>query len=436
MLKNIFLLSILLIASSSINVFSAQEKETIAVIDFDGQNVSSMDAVIVSGFLRTALVNTGAYTVVERKNMEALLAEQGFQMTGCTTKECAVQIGKILNVKKIVKGNLSKLMGIYYITADIVEVETSQIKVSKRVKSASGEQLANAVDDLADMLVNPGQEPAQPMPVPVPVTKVPAPVRSQSQPPQPQQLMKQPPQTTASQKPVKRANGFIDIFFGSNNGKMDLSFSNTARQIDESELSMDFHFGAGYPEAYSEISFEDLETDASMPIGIRLSVFNNALGMDVELSYSKVLTIDQDTQATYDNSRTVNFDFGWSSEYLSVKSFAMAIDLLLSPGNNFRPYIGAGLGMTINKIESAYIKQWYNAGTASSIFKTPLDQTSLGLLVRIPMGFRYTFDNSFGIFGEYRYSRNYFTFDRNINSEKDSIILTAGQLLFGISVGF
>ncbi|GAI47655.1 unnamed protein product, partial [marine sediment metagenome] len=76
-------------------IFAQNKKETIAVAEFAGKNVSAMDASVVSDFVRNALVETGKYKVVSRGNMEQILAEQKFQATGCTDQECAVQIGKI-----------------------------------------------------------------------------------------------------------------------------------------------------------------------------------------------------------------------------------------------------------------------------------------------------------------------------------------------------
>ena len=44
-----------------------------------------------------------------------VLAEQKFQSSGCTEQECAVEMGKLLNVKKMLVGSLSKLLDTYYI---------------------------------------------------------------------------------------------------------------------------------------------------------------------------------------------------------------------------------------------------------------------------------------------------------------------------------
>lgn len=73
-------------------------------------------------------------------------------MTGCTTQECAVKMGKILNVQKIVIGSLAKLVGLYYITANIVDVETGQITLSERVECPAETELISAVEKLSRLL--------------------------------------------------------------------------------------------------------------------------------------------------------------------------------------------------------------------------------------------------------------------------------------------
>ncbi len=128
------------------------ERLNLAVAEFEARNVSAMDAVTVSDFLRTELVKTEVFNVVDRSNMQKILAEQRFQMTGCTNQECAVQMGKILNVQKIVIGSLSKLVGLYYLTANVIDVETGQITLSERVECPVETELLTAVEKLSHLL--------------------------------------------------------------------------------------------------------------------------------------------------------------------------------------------------------------------------------------------------------------------------------------------
>ena len=130
------------------------EKQTgqiinLAVADFSGKNVSAADASIVGDFLRTELVRLGTYNVIEKANMDKILAEAAFQQSGCTTAECAVQIGKILNVQQMAVGTLSKLMDTYYITVNLVDVETGRILASDDESATSAKELRSACRKLA-----------------------------------------------------------------------------------------------------------------------------------------------------------------------------------------------------------------------------------------------------------------------------------------------
>lgn len=126
-----------------------KEKANLAIANFEGKNMSSADAAIVSDFLRTDLVKTNVFNVVDRGNMEKILAEAAFQQTGCTTSECAVQIGKILNVQKVISGTLSKLVGIYYINISITDVETGKIIYADKAECESPRDLSIAITNMA-----------------------------------------------------------------------------------------------------------------------------------------------------------------------------------------------------------------------------------------------------------------------------------------------
>ncbi|MBN1383351.1 MAG: PorV/PorQ family protein [Elusimicrobia bacterium] len=125
----------------------------LAVADFVGKNVSQADASIVTDFIRTELVKIGRFNVVEKANMNEILSEAAFQQTGCTTAECAVQIGKILNVQQMIVGSLSKLMDTYFITLNLVDVETGKIVKSDNIKAYSAEELQSVCKTLANKLI-------------------------------------------------------------------------------------------------------------------------------------------------------------------------------------------------------------------------------------------------------------------------------------------
>jgi hypothetical protein len=114
--------------SSTMAVSSGSLGElNVAVADLEAQEVSSSEAVIASDWLRNALVSLGTLRVVDRSSMQKIMAEQTIQQTGCTRQDCAVKIGKLLNVQRMVVGNFGKFAGKYVMTIQVVNVETGQV---------------------------------------------------------------------------------------------------------------------------------------------------------------------------------------------------------------------------------------------------------------------------------------------------------------------
>ena len=125
---------------------------TVAVADFSGQDVSAAEAATVAGLIRTELVNMGVYRVVDRGNMDKILAEVGYQMSGCTETGCAVEMGKHLNVTHMIVGTVSRLGETYIIMVNVVEMETAQIVRSYRQTAENKRDLINACSVLAQTL--------------------------------------------------------------------------------------------------------------------------------------------------------------------------------------------------------------------------------------------------------------------------------------------
>jgi len=128
---------------------SAPGKVNVAIADLSGQNVSAGDAAVVSDMLRNELVKTQTVNVLERSNMERLLAEQGFQQTGCTSSECAVKLGKMLNVQMMVVGSFGHLLTTYYVNVRVVDVQTGTVAYSDVAKGKNEDELGVQLGELA-----------------------------------------------------------------------------------------------------------------------------------------------------------------------------------------------------------------------------------------------------------------------------------------------
>ncbi len=102
------------------------ELETAAVLDFEGLGITQMEAVALTQRLAGELVNTQAVVMVERGQMSDILEEQGFQQSGCTSAECAVEVGALLGVEKMISGSFGKIGSSYTIEAKVFSVGTGR----------------------------------------------------------------------------------------------------------------------------------------------------------------------------------------------------------------------------------------------------------------------------------------------------------------------
>ena len=121
----------------------------LAVAELTPQNVSAGESAIISDMLRNYLVATGRFNVVEKQSMDKILAEQAFQQTGCTNEECAVKLGKLLNVQRMVVGSFGKLVDKYFVSIRVVDVETGKVLFGDMARGRSVEEIEAGVKEMA-----------------------------------------------------------------------------------------------------------------------------------------------------------------------------------------------------------------------------------------------------------------------------------------------
>ena len=63
------------------------------------------------------IINQSKAVLSELENVEEVIIEQGFQQSGCTTTECAVEIGQLLGTDKLLLGSVGRIGRIYTINA-------------------------------------------------------------------------------------------------------------------------------------------------------------------------------------------------------------------------------------------------------------------------------------------------------------------------------
>lgn len=88
----------------------AQNKPRVAVIPFDNRTdwwAAEMGNV-AADMIVTRLVNSGAFIVIERERLQAILEEQGFQLTGQVNPSDVVEIGRLLGIMYLITGSVTR----------------------------------------------------------------------------------------------------------------------------------------------------------------------------------------------------------------------------------------------------------------------------------------------------------------------------------------
>jgi len=133
---------------SPVQAEPASSRRTIAVADLVPQGVSAADAAMVSEMLRSDLIRTGAFSVVEKQNMDKILAEQMVQQYGCTTESCAVRLGRLLNVRLMLVGSFGRLLGSYLVNVRVIDVETAESVYGKTSPAVNLDEVQEAVESV------------------------------------------------------------------------------------------------------------------------------------------------------------------------------------------------------------------------------------------------------------------------------------------------
>lgn len=107
-----------------------------AVLEFKaGVGISQNDVDGISAIFITYFQPAG-YTMVERTQIDKVIEEQGFQRSNMTQSQM-VRVGQILNVSKIVVGDVNIVMGQYNVDCRVLNVETGTIAATEGATFAS-----------------------------------------------------------------------------------------------------------------------------------------------------------------------------------------------------------------------------------------------------------------------------------------------------------
>ncbi len=101
---------------------------TLAVNDLSAHGLTESEALTLSDVLRSRLMETEKFKVMERSEMEMILKEQAFQQSGaCNEDACMVEMGQLLGIEQLLAGSIGKVGTAFSINVRIISVQSGEI---------------------------------------------------------------------------------------------------------------------------------------------------------------------------------------------------------------------------------------------------------------------------------------------------------------------
>ena len=129
-MKHAYIISLLFSAL----IFSQNDAPSVAVLDFEANGIPDYEAETLTERLRSEIANTKAFRITDRKLLDKIINEQALQQSGCTTDECAAEVGQLLGAQYMISGSIGKLGQTFTVDAKLVSVTTG---AAERTKTAS-----------------------------------------------------------------------------------------------------------------------------------------------------------------------------------------------------------------------------------------------------------------------------------------------------------
>jgi len=113
-------------------------KQFVVVLELDPIGLTKEEGRILTQRLSSEFINSRVYSVIALDKVKKILKENGYKNYDCTEKECAVEMGQIVNADFIVIGIVSKLGSTYNLDVKMIDVNDNNI-VSTSIYNYKGE---------------------------------------------------------------------------------------------------------------------------------------------------------------------------------------------------------------------------------------------------------------------------------------------------------
>lgn len=151
LLNNILIL--LLISCFTQIAYATEVKSTLAVMDFESIGSEEHLGRAVAEIIRTELVNTGQFVVLERSQLDKALSEQKLKKSGLIDDKSIINLGKLIGTNFIIIGSVLKIGTSYTINARMIDINTGAVSLGKSVSDNDLNHLTDLSHELLKSLV-------------------------------------------------------------------------------------------------------------------------------------------------------------------------------------------------------------------------------------------------------------------------------------------
>lgn len=134
------------------------EKVKVGIIEFQNLNEDSKKenlGTIFSEMLTTSFVNSEAFKITEREQLQKVAKELQLSQSGIIDVTQAKQVGKMVGADAIVTGSVVKIGGDLRLDARIIDVQSGIILTAEKIfGKANLQSISNMADGIVDNLVN------------------------------------------------------------------------------------------------------------------------------------------------------------------------------------------------------------------------------------------------------------------------------------------
>jgi len=125
------------------------ERQRIAVFTITPYGTSESIARAFMLELSSRLTQSKRIVNIEREQIEKVFEEQKMSLSGCTSTECVIKMGQLLNAQKILVGSITKTENYYLISVRIVDVVMGAIEYeTKPVRAKNEDEFGKAAEKI------------------------------------------------------------------------------------------------------------------------------------------------------------------------------------------------------------------------------------------------------------------------------------------------